>query len=411
MNQIRTTASRPRRIPRSRSIPAVTAIILLVAPNAPLYAEDDLLSRSMFERLVDAANPYASARYVYDSNLFRMDDDEASSEGRSDHHASITAGFDSTLELSRQQIQLSGNIYREQYDTYDELDYTGGRASAMWNWSAGSKLTGTAGYQYQRYLMGFANRTVSKEVRDIRSEDKYLASIAIDLPRHWQTIVRGSFSDISFTENKALELERLLGGVALNYVSRAGNIIGLDVEVINGDYDIVPARDFDEYTIGPTLTWQLTSSTQLTGKVGYTNRDVRAPSESDYDDITGRIVLKKRAADRDQLTVAIWRELSNLGDEIADFALIHGISIEPRWELSEALALRLFASYEDRDFEGVGGDSNRQDDVLTGGVFADWTITPNISVSVGYNAQTRSSTRIYQDYDSRDIQLQITGRL
>lgn len=122
-------------------------------------------------------------------------------------------------------------------------------------------------------------------------------------------------------------------------------------------------------------------------------------------------MLKKRAADRDQLTVAIWRELSNLGDEIADFALIHGISVEPRWELSEALALRLFASYEDRDFEGIGGDSNRQDDVVTGGVFADWTITPNISVSVGYNAQTRSSTRIYQDYDSRDIQLQITGRL
>ncbi len=410
MNQISAT-SRRRSYPGGRSIPAMAAVILMIAPNAPLLAEDSLLSRSMFERLVDAANPYASARYVYDSNLFRLDDDEASIDGRSDHRASIAAGFDSTLSLSRQQIQLAGNIFREQYDTYDDLDYTGGRASAIWNWSAGSKFTGTAGYQYQRYLMGFANRTVFKQVRDLRSEDKYLASVAIDLPRHWQATMRGSFADVSYTENKALDLERLLGGAALNFVSRAGNIIGMDVEVINGDYDIVPARDFDEYTIGPTLTWQMTPGIRLTGKVGYTNRDVRAPSESDYDDITGRIVLRKRAADRDQLTVSIWRELSNLGDEIADFALIHGISIEPRWELSEALALRLFASYEDRDFEGIGGDSNRQDDVYTGGIFADWAITPNFSVSVGYNAQTRSSTRIYQDYDSRDIQLQITGRL
>ncbi len=375
------------------------------------FAEDSALSRSTLERVVDAANPYATAAYVYDSNLFRISEETPSTEGRSDQHATVGAGFDSKFTLSRQQFMLAGNIYRDEYDTYKYLDYTGGRANATWNWSAGSIFTGTAGYEYRRTLRGFANQTQIDPVQDLRDEDKYLASAVIDLPRNWQATLRGSLSDVSYSTTKTLDLERLVGGAALNYVSRAGNIIGVNAEIINGDYDLVPARDFDEYTVGPTLEWQLTAGLRLTGRVGYTSRDIAAPTESDYDDITGRIVLRKRAADRDQLTLILWRELSNLGDEIADFALIHGVSIEPRWQLSEALGLRMFLSYEDRDFEGVGPDANRQDDVYTGGVFADWIITRNFTVSMGFNAQDRSSTRAFEDYDVHEIQLQVTGRL
>jgi hypothetical protein len=361
-------------------------------------------------RFLDAANPYLSVGYAHDSNLFRIDDEALSTDAPSDEYALIQAGFDSNITVSQQRFELNGEASRNIYNTFEELDHTFGNATAVWHWSAGGSLTGTVGYKYTRSLRDFANQLRLPRIIDIRSEDRYLASADIDLPGNWKLGIRGDLADVSFTTTDTLDLERVTGGTALDYVSAAGNVIGIDAEFVTGDYETETLSDFDEYTVGPKLMWRFGSKTRLDAKVGYTDRDATEPNGSDHAGVTGRIALNIEGEDA-KLVATVWREISNLSDEIADFAVIHGISLEPGWQLSPRVGLRLFASYEDRDFEVVEFGEDRQDDVYTGRAFLDWAIGRYFTVSAGINAQSRSSTRALQDYDFQIIELRITAGL
>jgi len=103
--------------------------------------------------------------------------------------------------------------------------------------------------------------------------------------------------------------------------------------------------------------------------------------------------------------------LSNLGDEIAEYAVVDGVSIEPIWYLTEKVNLRVEASYENRNFQVDPFKSDRQDDVGAAGAFVDWEIARNIKLSAGIDSERRSSTRALQDYDFNRFQIQVIGHL
>jgi hypothetical protein len=384
--------------------PAIAACIAC----APAIAAD---LDETWARRVDIINPYASIGYGYDSNLFRIDDETPVIEGRSDQFAMISAGFDADIEDRLQRYELSGVVSHSMYDTYDEVDHTAGRALAMWHWDTGAARTGTLGYKYRRSLRDFANQSRFDKIIDIRTEHQLAGSADFGLRDNWKLGVRADIADVSFSSTEALDLLRTTAGARVSYVSGAGNSIGMDAEFINGDYDNNPASEFEEYTIGPVLEWQLTSRMKLHGTIGYTNRDFSEPARSDYDDVTGRIALISAESGRSRLTATVWRDISNLSDEIAEFALINGISIEPSWQFANGLGLRLNAAYENRDFEADVAGGDREDDIYTAGVFADWGLTANIKLSAGVDFQERSSSRELQDYDFNKVVLQITGSL
>jgi opacity protein-like surface antigen len=124
------------------------------------------------------------------------------------------------------------------------------------------------------------------------------------------------------------------------------------------------------------------------------------------------------ATGKTRVTSEVWRDISSLGDEIATYAIVNGISIEPQWAITPKTLLKAFAGYEQRDFSGSrelpdGGlgnlplDSDRVDDVYTYIVGAEWKIRDNVILSFEYNAGNRNSTRELQDYDYQAIQGQL----
>jgi hypothetical protein len=384
------------------------ALSIAACLATPVLAADE----ETMGRALDALNPYASIGYGYDSNLFRYDDDvEAVPGGRSDQFATLSAGFESNLQLSQQKLELSGEISHTLFNDHDDLDYTGGKAATILHWSAGEALTGDLGYRFRRSLRDFANESNLDKRQDIRTEHELLAAADFDLPGPWKTGVRGAFSDIAFSDSNTLDMQRARLGASVGYVSTAGSTIGLDAEFVNGDYDTNPLANFDEYTVGPTLEWQLTTRTQLQAKVGFTSRDNESPTRADYEGITGRVTLNMAENESNQFKAQAWRDLSNLGDEIAEYAVVNGISIEPSWKLTEKLALRINASYENRDFQVDPLQSDRQDDVVIAGAFVDWEVTRIIKVSAGVDTERRSSSRALQDYDFNRFQIQLTGHL
>jgi len=393
---------------------------------APAFAADEVATDEGVVRVLDAFNPYVTVGYGSDSNLFRLDEEAfdsneelpvASKGDLSDQYAMLSAGFNADIARSLQRVELYGEVNHKLFNEYDDLDYTGSKAGAIWHWRLSDLTTGTGGATHVRALRDFANQQSLNRAKDLRMENKLLGSANIGLKGPWRLGVRGDFAEISFSETERLDLQRVTGGASIGYQTDAGSLFGFDAEYIIGDYDNNPLSDYDEYTLGPTLEWKFTERTSMTARVGYTNRDQSDPLRDDYDGVTGRVVLNFANDERNGVKFSLYRDLSSLGDEISEYAEVNGIEVEPRWQLREGLDVRLLAGYEQRNFnrdldaELLGLDPNRDDDVVTAGAFVDWVITRNIKLSFGADMQRRESTRELQDFDFHRFEIRITGSI
>jgi hypothetical protein len=383
-------------------------MVLLAASAAAAAADSVDKSGSAGSDFLRVLKPYLIAGYSHDSNFFKLSEEISPPDGRADQYSTVGAGFDSEFGRSRQKFRFAGNLYQNSYQTYDENDFTGGHADAVWNWTGGKALTGNLGYLYDRKLRSFANQLVPR--RDLRTENKIFADADLLFARNWVLGLTGKYSVIDFSATEALNLDRTTGGVSIDYRTRSNNSIGLAGEYINGDYGNSPIRDFNEFFLGPKLEWNFTGKSKLRAKAGYSKRENDDPSRMDYDDFTGRITWILKGAPGNRFTAEIWRELSNLSDEIANFALVQGASVEPRWRITSKLDLRFRLLYEDRDFQGEMGDnpaglSSRTDKIYSGGIWADWRFVRYLGLSLGFTADSRSSNREFQDYDDRIVQL------
>jgi hypothetical protein len=381
--------------------------------SLPALGADATDASGALRHFFDVTNPYVSANYTYDSNLLRLDDIAPAPQTRWDQYVTLGLGFASNVQLSRQRFEVEGVYNPRWYHTYSEYNYNGGNASAIWHWTGSETLTGTVGYRYRRSLRDFANELWNpvrpERAKSMRNENRILGSADYDLPDNWKLGARGDYADIVFSSTKVLDLKRTSGGLDATYVSRAGNELGFGVDVIDGNYSNAGAADFTEYTIGPALKWKYTVRTQLTATAGYTSRHNKGFRPVTFGSATYRVALTIADAGRGSLKAEAWRELSNLGDEIADYAIVDGVSIEPGWILSNGLSLQVRGSYEHRNFETGAGITSRIDDVGTASAVASWPIGRHLTLSGTITTERRSSTRLYQDYEFLQQQLQITG--
>lgn len=407
-------ARRARR--RSSVLAAGIAATLFAAAAQP----QSLASDEDVARVLDAFNPYVSLGLAYDSNIYRLDDDAPTiGDTMADEYGTLAAGFDTHFERALQGYDLSAEISRTMFNEHDELDYTGSKAHAVWHWVASEAIKGDLGVRHRRSLRDFANQATFDRFKDMRMENAVFASGDVSLPNNLGFGLRAELADVSFSETERLDLKRTIVGGDVGYTSASGSRVSLDAEYAMGRYDNTPASDFDEYTIGPKVQWKLGARTAVEAMLGYSARDYDDPTRNDYDGVTGHVSVTMEHDGRNQLTASVYRELSTLGDEIADFAVVDGIKVEPSFRVREGLDLRVVAGYEKRDFDRDPSadviplpiNADRTDDVYTAGAFLDWQIHRNIKISIGADMQRRDSTRALQDYDFNRFQIQVTGQL
>ena len=390
---------------------SLVAAVAAIGLSLPSLGAESAASSDRLTHFLDFFNPYMSLSYAYDSNVLRLDDITPLPDGRADQYGTLALGFDSTMQKGAQKFDVNGEFNARRYHIYDQYNYQGGRALAIWHWEASQAWTGTAGYKYLRTLRDFANEISPKRTMNMRNEHRVFASADDALSDHWKWGLRGDAADIKYTSTKTLDLQRTSGGTTFSYISKAENELGLDLNVINGNYTQGEAADFTEYAAGPVLKWKYTVRTQLYAQAGYTQRHNRGRNPSTFGAATGKVTLTIADAGRGSLKASAYREFSNLGDEIADYTVVDGLSIEPGWTLSNGRSFRLHGSYEHRDFRTSQGSTGRLDDVGTVSGFLDWPLGNHIKITAGLTTERRSSNLLYQDYEYLQQQIGIVGTL
>ena len=360
--------------------------------------------------------PYAQAGIVYDSNLLRLSSDEKDrlDGDASDYYATVEAGVDGKLEVSRQKIVIDGRIFHNKYDHFDDLDYTGGHGRLAWEWQWNPRWSGDVGYVYDRRLRDFSNQIGAIPRKDLRTENRGFASLTRTLGSGFALELGASAADVQFDETSSLDIDRRTLSAGLFYETLRDTLIGIEAEYLDGDFKDGDARDYEESRAHATLDWQMTKRSRLDARAGFTKRDYSNSERPDFDGFTGEARLVNRGPGRSKWALSLWRKISSLGDEVANYAIIDGISIEPEWGLGRSSALRILLAYEKRDFKGLRSIDvadleleSRDDDIYTAGIWYDLGIAEFFTLSLGYTAEKRDSTRDTAEYDFNRLELRI----
>lgn len=382
---------------------AISAALLLPVSHAQSLEEatDNWLD------VVRTFQPYAALGWTTDSNLLRNPDNL---NDDSDQYLTLEAGVDARFDVSRQRFLVDGRIFRNSYDRFSEFDYTGGDGRLRWNWAAGKLWEGTLGYTYTRRLRDFANELVPQ--RDILNRHRVFGSANRWVTNRWRVGASTEWADVSFTESEQLDKNVLGFGAIADYVSVAGNVIGLETGFAATDFSANRA-DYDDFNVGPRLDWRLSSKTRIRASAGYKSRTHDMRDERDFDGFVARVRTTWAATGKTTILAEAWRDISNLDDEIANFAVVQGISVEPIWNITAKTSLQALASFERRDFQGGDDDDlavvfdDRVDDVAAFGVGVNWQARRSIALSLGYRAESRDSNRELREYDFQSFEARI----
>lgn len=361
-------------------------------------------------------NPYAGAGIIYDSNLLRLSSDEKDrlDGDASDYYATVEAGVDAEFDFSRQEFVVDGRIFHNKYDHFDDLDHTGGHGLLAWRWQWRPLWSGDVGYVYDRRLRDFSNQIAVIPVKDMRTENRGFASVERSLGSGFELELGASVADVEFDETRSLDIDRETYKIGVVYETLRDTLIGVQTEYVDGDFKDGGARDYEEYAAHATLNWQVTKRSKLDAEAGFTKRDYSNSERPDFDGFTGQAKLVNRGAGKNKWTLSVWRKISSLGDEVANYAVIDGVSVEPEWRIGRSSALRLFAAYERRDFKGLRSIDaadieldSRNDDIYTASVWYDFGIAEIVTLSLGYSAEKRDSNRDLAEYDFNRVEFRV----
>jgi len=362
---------------------------------------------------VKGLHPYATVAVAYDSNLLRRPHAELVIlrdlyGGESDIYATLEAGFATAIDYSRQQVVIGGRVYHVSYDRFNQLDHTGGDARILWNWVRGSLWEGDLGYTFVRKQRDFANEVIP--TNDMLDRNRAYATAKRWITTRWR--LGGQAEVVATSFDKSEDLNRTLLGVGamLDYVSAAGSVIGINAVYSDGQYWNQPDRDYTQASIGPSGEWSPTLKTHVKGNIAYETFKHDERPERDFDGLVGRVKATWRVTGKTSVATTLSRAYSNLEDESANFAIVDSLSFEPAWNITSKTTLRALASFQRQDYQSLQSANiaseldARVDDIISLGLWVDWQLRSNVSVSLGYAAGSRESTHELKEYDFQNVQ-------
>ncbi|MBM0103187.1 outer membrane beta-barrel protein [Steroidobacter sp. S1-65] len=371
---------------------------------------------------------YIADQYVYDDNLFR----EAESEdldtipadpndpnsvprevSRKDYVNRITVGLGNDFHMGQQTLRLKGRVFDARYQDNDYLDFTGGDATAQFDFRALTVFSGRLSGGYGRTLADFANTRGTE--RDLIETINYNALVRYEIGPRWSISASGGRAetehDLDTRENENVEAD--IGRISLDYATPSFHSFGVEYRYIDAKFPnavIAPGAsasesDYEENAALARFTYTATVRTQFRVSAGYVERERPANPEGRYSGDTWRAEIDWKPREKFSTLFSAWSELKAYTDVESDYFISDGFSLAPTWSPTEKLSLALSVAYEDqeylntRDLELVG--EQRNDDVLSGLFTFTYKPRDQLAIELSYRGSDRDSNRINRRYDAQ----------
>lgn len=359
-------------------------------------------------------------QFVYDDNLFRSAESEdlgtapnsSRAVSREDYANRLTLGLGNDFNLGQHTLRLKGSVYDVRYQDNDYLDYTGGNASAQFDFHLLTALSGRLGGTYNRTLADFANTLGT--ARDLIESTNYSAMLRYQIGPRWSVSASGARieteHDLATRQQDNLEAD--VGRVSLDYATPSSHSFGVEYRYMDAKFPNAFAEpgarsnsDYEENAVLARFTYTATVRTQFRLSGGYVERERFGNAGGGYSGDVWRVEIDWKPREKFSTVFAAFRELRAYTDVESDYFVSDGFSLAPTWRPTEKLSLALTASYEEQEYIASRDltvlDAPRNDEVLTGLFTFTYHPREQLALELSYRGSDRDSNRVLRRYDAQ----------
>lgn len=308
-----------------------------------------------------AFHPFVGVTYSYDSNVFGLPSEDVGRafglSGLSDTSRTVQAGLAIDKLFGRQKVTGSLALNRVNYNEFSQLDTNGRDLRGNWGWQLGNHLQGNLGSTYVYSLAPFTD--FNQPVKNVRTQKRYYADGTWRFHPSWQTRVGLSRFDSHYdlpsqrTGNRTEDISEF----GIDYLASSNSTVGLQARRIQGhipSFQIVgPIAIRSDYTqdeLKAKIDWRFTGKTRLQFLGGQVQRKHDILPVRDFSGYNLRIVMDYLYSGKLSISTAVWRETGIIDDLSNAYSINKGISISPRWAVTDKVTVQPELRYESRDF-------------------------------------------------------------
>jgi hypothetical protein len=351
---------------------------------------------------------FAGARLTYDTNFFRIDNSLEGTAGvdpagLADTMFTAYAGVDGRWRVwGRQQVVVTGEINQNVQDVYSAGDYTGGNLLAALEWVVGDATYGDLTFTNLVDRVDFENQDVP--IIKFRTRNRLSGALNRRLSTYWTIGAGAGFTDTSFDAGVVRDVQRQDAFLRLVYASRRGNELRLVTTAQEREGTGLNNLGFSGFAVGPEIAWKLSTELRFDGSLKYEERNPEDPDLVAFDGPTGYFGVRWSPSDKVYLNASVLREISSLGDQLSNFAIINRQVLLMEWLISRRLSYYIRGQHEQRDFElepillPIPGIVPREDEIISARIGGRWDPRRRLHIEVSAELGDRSSNRQFRDF-------------
>lgn len=396
---------------------AIVGAALALAAQAALAKEGDTF------------RPFVSYGWFYDSNLFRLADNESPNTPRPDRYSVLSAGLNLDWKPGRQEIVANATKTRVRYDRNAMFDSDGSDYKGTWNWRLGNHLSGNLGAseslsQSSFDSVGLVNNQVTRKRRFGRADWEF----------HPRWRIGGGIDDADYTNSSpslaSQDVQQQARDVTLSYRTPKGSTLRAQVRRVDAEYTnpqylsfaslfgiVFPTEVADnsyrqtEYNV--LGDWSVSGKLTLHGQAGWVDRQYanvlrgtysffvpQLKERPNFSGFAGRLSGDWYATGKTLLSFSVYQELGGSQDINASSVLKKGASLNGVWLIREKWRVNAGATFENRDFKGDPGttQTQRNDDTVSATLSLSYAPIEAVSIDFGMSAGRRDSNIVVEDY-------------
>jgi len=368
----------------------------------------------------DAWQPYVGATYAYDDNLLRVPTAQvvgATSDTSWTREAGI--GFDRVY--SRQHITANFDVTKTTFERFDALDYIGKDAAIDWNYGITDIITGDLSSTYSQALTPFSQFHL--EELNLRTQHSEAFSMYCHLTPSWQV-----YTSVSDYELRYDLVSQQPGNrdthdykVGFDYVSAAGNIVGVVAAHEKGEFPIQQLigtlfynNDYQQNSLGVRMDWTVSGLTHIQLSGGWERRTYEEFPVRDASGPSARLVLSYIPTGKTSLLVTAYRDIDASDNLTTQYTINKGLSLSPIWDPVDKV--RVQGMLKQESFNYTTGalfaallPQDRIDTLKSASLSTTYTPARRVQASLTLYADKLSST--LSEYNYRDKGLVVNARI
>jgi exopolysaccharide biosynthesis operon protein EpsL len=384
--------------------------------------------RLLYAQTTDTFRPFVRYAAMYDDNVLGLPSEVSNLEAlglekKSDVSQTLEIGMLLDKQYGRQYFTGTVKAGKTRYETLKALNFDGRDITGNWNWVVGNHLDGNLGMSYARGLTPYTD--FHQLVSNVRTQKREYLNGNWRLHPSWRTRAGLSRSTVDYELLSQQSLNRVetRSELGLDFLARSGSSVGLVVAHTSGTHPnrvllggAALSNSYQQDEIKANIDWRVSGKTRLQLLAGQVSRSNEDPRIRDFKGFNARLTGDWFATGKLSVNGAVWRETGIVDDLSAVYSINKGVSLAPRWQLSDKSLLEMQFRYQRRDFsQSLAASSTvsgvREDALRSASLVLAYKPLRHLTVQTSIFHAAKSSDLRFNNYTRNGVSISLQQEL